>query len=94
MVVVALGQQYNVGEKPAIMLVTYTTSMQVHQKRGESPRCTKINFLQYAKFCLLSDSSIGEYESVVGCTFNSSGIGSTLKYKVKRECQSVTAVGT
>ena len=51
------------------------------------------NKLQYAMFCLLSDSGIGEFESIIGYTFNS-GIGSTLKYKVKRECQSVTAVGT
>ena len=32
-------------------------------------------------FCLVSDSSIGELESIVGCTFKS-GIGSTLKYRV------------
>ena len=43
MVVVALGQQYNIAEKPAVMLDTYITATQVHQKRSKSLRCTKLN---------------------------------------------------
>ena len=33
--VITEGQQYNVGEKPTVIMYTYIIAMQVHQKRGE-----------------------------------------------------------
>ena len=40
--VVVYDQQYNVGEKPAVILYTYIIAIQVHQNRGKRQRYTKI----------------------------------------------------
>ena len=33
--VAASGQQYDIGEKPAVILHTFTIAVQVHQNKGE-----------------------------------------------------------
>ena len=33
--VVASGQQYNIGGKPAVTLYTYITAVQLHQNKGK-----------------------------------------------------------
>ena len=73
---VASDQQYNIGEKAAVTLLYtyYIIAMQVHPKRRQKPTCLKIK-LSYVRFCLVSDSSVGESGSIVGWTKLSSPIG-------------------
>ena len=41
--VVTLGQQYNVGEKPTVILYTYIIAMQGHQQKGRQTNTSSNN---------------------------------------------------
>ena len=79
-------QQYNIGEKPAVILYAYIIAMQVHQNRVQST-LNKNKTQSYVILWLISGSNVGESKLIVLVRFTIiySRISTmvTLKYRGK-----------